>query len=57
MPLTVEDMNIFQVKKDMAVMEKSIKIAKEMLKNGLPLEMISKCVEITIKELNKILKK
>ena len=57
MPLTVEDMNIFQVKKDMAVMEKSIKIAKEMFKNGLPLEMISKCVEITIKELKKILKK
>ncbi len=60
MPLTVEDMNIFQVKKDIAIkadrMERNIEIAKEMLKNGLPLEMISKCVKVTMKELKKLLK-
>ena len=57
MALTIEDTNLFQIKTEMAREEKAIEIAKEMLKNGLPLEMISKCVKVTIKELKKLLKK
>ena len=60
MPLTVEDMNIFQVKSDIkannAVKADRLEIAERMLKDGLPLEMISKCIKVTMKELKKLLK-
>ncbi len=57
MPLTVEDMNIFQVKKDMAVMAEKTRTAKEMLKDGLGLDKIAKYVGLKLEELKKLLKK
>jgi len=61
MPLTVEDMNIFQVKSDIkankAVTNRNIEISKKMIKDGLGLDLIAKYVGLKVSELKKLLKK
>jgi len=61
MSLTIEDTNLFQIKTEMAeergIIVGKIETAKNMLKDGLGLELIAKYVGLKVAELKKLLNK